>query len=200
MKKIYLIFFITFFFCFLSSASAVTNRCPLADTSKWDYLTSRTSTSNVSTLPEEETNEKVVCCVPDEESEIWWCDRYQKKEEKEEKPKEEEQVTSTTTDYSGLRSTFTLIGQIVRLAKILIPIIIIAYGAYDFFKAVTAQKDDEIKKSTRSLLFRCLAGVCIFFLPAVIDLVFGWVDGWNENYNSFYQECFKCIWNVESCK
>jgi len=198
MKKIYFFVFLGFFFLNVSFVSAMTNRCPLADTNKWSYMTSRSSNSDVSTSPEEETNGKVVCCTPDD-SDIWWCDRYELKEESEPK-KEEEANTSTEVDYSGLRSTFVVIGQIVRLAKILIPIIIIGYGAYDFFKAVTGSKDDEIKKSARSLLFRCLAGVCIFFLPAVVDLVFGWVDGWNENYNSFYQQCFQCIWNVENCK
>ncbi len=102
-------------------------------------------------------------------------------------------------DYcSGLKSTFIVIGHIVRLAKIFVPIVIILFGMLDFFKAVIASKDDEIKKSMKSLLMRALAGVCIFFLPAVIDLVFGWVDGWS-NYSTSYTDCFKCIWDVGSC-
>jgi len=100
---------------------------------------------------------------------------------------------------TGLNSTFVFIGHIVRLAKILIPIVIIAYGALDFFKAVTGSKDDEIKKSARSLIFRLIAGVCIFFLPAVISLAFSWVDGWSDNYEGSFNECFKCIWDVGKC-
>ncbi len=100
---------------------------------------------------------------------------------------------------TGLSSTFTFIGHIVKLLKILIPIIIIGFGIWDFFRAIVGSKDDEIKKSLRSLLFRAIAGVCIFFLPAVIDLVFSWVDSW-KSYDAEYQECFKCIWNVDQCK
>lgn len=100
---------------------------------------------------------------------------------------------------NGLQSTFIVIGHIVRIAKILIPIIIIGFGMLDFFKAIVGSKDDEIKKSAKSLVMRCIAGVCIFFLPAIIDLVFSWVDGWSENYQSNYEECFKCIWDVGSC-
>ena len=117
--------------------------------------------------------------------------------------------TTTTTEAStsqnpnyctGLRSTFVFIGHLIRLAKILIPIIVIIFGTLDFFKAVTGAKDDEIKKAAKSLLFRALAGVCIFFLHAVIDFIFSLVDGWsNSEYESGYQDCFKCVWDVGSC-
>ena len=104
-------------------------------------------------------------------------------------------------DYcSGLKSTFMIIGHIVNIAKILIPIIIIGLGIVDFFKAVVASKDDEIKKSTKSLMMRTIAGVVVFFIPVFIELVFSWVSGWSENYEKQYQECFKCIWDVNSCK
>ncbi len=114
---------------------------------------------------------------------------------------EGETKTSTTVNYcEGLKPTFMFIGHIIRLAKILIPIVIILFGMYDFFRAVTGSKDDEIKKSARSLMFRALAGVCIFFLPAIIDFVFSLVDGWsNSEYESNYQNCFKCVWDVGSC-
>jgi len=108
--------------------------------------------------------------------------------------------SGTKVNYcEGLTSTFIFIGHIVRLAKILIPIIIIGFGMLDFFKAVTAAKDDEIKKSAKSLIFRAISGVCIFFLPMFIDLIFSWVSGWSNNYEASYKECFKCIWDVGNC-
>ncbi len=97
----------------------------------------------------------------------------------------------------NLQSTFIFIGHIVAIAKIFIPIIIIGFGIMDLFKAITGSKDDEIKKSFKSLAMRCVAGVCVFFLPAIISLVFSWVDSWNEDD---YSECIKCIWDVKSCE
>jgi len=103
-------------------------------------------------------------------------------------------------DYcKGLNSTFVFIGHIVRLVKIVLPIVIIGFGIVDFFRAVIGSKDDEIKKSIRSLIFRAIAGVCIFFLPAVISLVFSFVDDWKNDYENDYNDCFKCIWDVGSC-
>ena len=98
------------------------------------------------------------------------------------------------------RKTMRFFGTIVTFAKYIVPLIIIAFGIMDLYKAVTGAKDDEIKKAAKSLLFRALAGVCIFFLPAVIDFIFSLVDGWsNSEYESGYQDCFKCVWDVGSC-
>ena len=100
-------------------------------------------------------------------------------------------------DYCyGLSSTFIFIGHIVRIAKIFIPIIIIGFGMIDLFKAIVGSKEDTLMKAVKSLVFRCIAGVCIFFLPALISLIFSWVDAWNE---SEFWGCFNCIWDVGSC-
>lgn len=93
---------------------------------------------------------------------------------------------------------FKLLGRIFSVVKIIIPIIIIAFGVVDFFKAIIASKDDEIKKSTKSLIMRLIAGVCIFFLPAVIHFVFRLVDDWND-YESDYSKCSLCITDPGSC-
>ena len=102
---------------------------------------------------------------------------------------------STTT---GLGPTFIFIGHVIRFAKILIPIVIIGFGVKDLFTAVTGSKDDDIKKAAKSLGIRIAAGVMIFFLPAIVDLVFGWVSEWGK-YENDYNACFKCIWDVPSC-
>ncbi len=99
------------------------------------------------------------------------------------------------SDCTKVLPALKFVGHIVAVVKILIPIIIIGLGIMDFFKAVVASKDDEIKKSTRSLIFRCIAGVVIFFLPAFIDLIFSWVSDF-KTYESDYKECISCIWNV----
>jgi len=110
-------------------------------------------------------------------------------------------VYEAKTDYcTRLKEPLQFLGRVVLIVKILIPIVIIAFGMLDFFKAVTGSKDDEIKKSFRSLIFRTISGVCIFFLPMIIELIFSWVSGWSTSYEGTYKECFKCIWDVGSCK
>ena len=58
-------------------------------------------------------------------------------------------VSNFCSEASGI---LQLVGWILTVFKIAIPLLIIVYGIFDFGKAVTAAKDDEIKKS---VYFRC---------------------------------------------
>ena len=107
-------------------------------------------------------------------------------------------VTDSYCSKPNFLKPFKLLGRIFSVVKIILPIIILAFGVVDFFKAVIASKDDEIKKATKSLIMRLIAGVCIFFLPAIIHFVFRLVDDWND-YDSDYSKCSLCITDPGSC-
>ena len=94
---------------------------------------------------------------------------------------------------NGLQSTFIVIGHIVRIAKILIPIIIIGFGMLDFFKAIVGSKDDEIKKSAKSLVMRAIAGVIIFFVPTLLNFVVELIGGEDNVYNGDFATCTHCM-------
>lgn len=98
-----------------------------------------------------------------------------------------------------IKEPLKFIGKIVLIVKIAIPIIIIIFGVVDFFRAITGAKDDEIKKSARSLLFRVLAGVIIFLIPTIISVVFSLIDSW-ANIKGDFNACQKCILRVTECK
>lgn len=112
---------------------------------------------------------------------------------------------STTIDindsqYCGkLKEPLKFVGNIIVIVKIAIPIIIIAYGMMDFFKAVVGSKDDEIKKSMKSLLYRVIAGVIIFLIPTLVSVVFSLIDSWVDIKGEF-NACQKCVLNVKECK
>lgn len=109
-------------------------------------------------------------------------------------------VTVDSSEYCGkLKEPLMFIGNIVMIVKILIPIVIIAFGMIDFFKAITGSKDDEIKKSARSLVMRCIAGVIIFFIPTIVSLIFSLVDSF-ANIQGEFNACQKCVLNVRECK
>ncbi len=199
MMKKYIGFFLLIFFFSINNTLAA-NYCELQDESKWVYQETALE-SEASRLVEEKGYDHYFCCSDSSQTRL--CDFYtavSTSEGSNQNTNTESGTNTNNTNYcSGLKSTFMIIGHVVRLAKILIPIVIIGFGMMDFFKAVVGSKDDEIKKSIKSLIMRCLAGVCIFFLPAFIDLIFSWVDGWENNYQSGYEDCFKCIWDVGSC-
>ncbi len=74
------------------------------------------------------------------------------------------------------REILTFVGWALTIFKVAIPFVIIMYGIMDLGKAVTAAKDDEIKTAAKRLLFRAIAGVCIFFVPTIVIWLFGTVD------------------------
>lgn len=98
-----------------------------------------------------------------------------------------------------LKEPLQFIGNIVLVVKILIPLIIIALGMVDFFKAITSSKDDEIRKAAKSFAFRVVAGVIIFFIPTLVSLVFSLISSW-ANLKGEFDACQKCILNVRSCE
>ncbi len=202
MKKLLYLLLLTISFFSFNSVSAANNKCQLQDENKWEYKATYYG-REAQDKAEQENNgfDYSFCCVLDNGTTA--CDFYSEKiigQEGENNNQNQTNNTTSNINYcEGLKSTFIIIGHFIRLAKVLIPIIIIAFGMLDLFKAVVGSKDDELKKSIRSLIFRCLAGVCIFFLPAFIDLIFSWVDGWETGYQGQYENCFKCIWDVNSC-
>lgn len=90
------------------------------------------------------------------------------------------------------------VGYILLVFKIAIPLVIIILGALDFGKAVVASKDEEIKSSAKRLLWRCVAGIVIFFIPNIVLWIFTIADDYSDNRNSF-ETCEKCILHPTEC-
>lgn len=82
---------------------------------------------------------------------------------------------------SETKDVLTFVGWALTIVKVAIPFIIIAYGIIDLGKAVTASKEDEIKTAAKRLLYRAIAGVCIFFVPSIVLWLFGTVDEFNNS-------------------
>ncbi len=99
---------------------------------------------------------------------------------------------------SDLWEVWQIIGYVLLVFKIVIPIIIIIFGAIDLGKAVVASKDDEIKKSVKSLAIRAVAGVIIFFVPTLVGLVFKMVGSFKDVKTEF-DACSLCITKPGSC-
>ena len=109
-------------------------------------------------------------------------------------------ISIDSSEYCGkLKEPLKFIGNIVLVFKIVIPLIIIAYGMIDFFRVMVGSKDDEIKKATRLLIFRAIAGVVIFLIPTVISFIFSLIDSWASIEGEF-NACQKCVLNVRECK
>ena len=100
------------------------------------------------------------------------------------------------------RKPARLVGVVITFLKIIIPILIILFGAIDFYKAVTSQKDDGFKKATKAVAIRAVAGIAVFLLPGIVQMVLNMVNEWS-GYKNNWCCCTECILNsncdVNSC-
>ena len=68
-------------------------------------------------------------------------------------------------------STKQLINKYLGYIHIIVPMLIIALGTYDFFRAMIASKEDEMKKAQKRFIVRLVAGVLVFLAPTIVNLV-----------------------------
>ncbi len=93
-------------------------------------------------------------------------------------------------DSAGI---WQVVGYLLLVFKIVIPVILIIMGMIDLGKAVVASKDDEIKKAMKSLMFRAIAAIAIFFVPTLVGIVMGLVTSFNKEMKEDFNVCRKCI-------
>lgn len=93
-----------------------------------------------------------------------------------------------------------IVGWVLLIFKIVIPIILIIFGVLDMFKSVIASKDDEIKKSAKSLAMRALSAVIIFFIPTLVSLIMGLIVNFRDSgAKADFEVCQKCILDPNDC-
>lgn len=68
------------------------------------------------------------------------------------------------------------IHNIILIIKIAVPIILIIFGMLDLGKAVVASKEDEIKKGQNTFIKRLIAGVVVFFMISIAQLITSLID------------------------
>lgn len=104
-------------------------------------------------------------------------------------------VDSICADPS-YRKPMLFLGTLLNFVKIIIPIVIIGFGIMDFYKAITSSKDDGLTKAFKSLMIRVIAGVAIFLLPGIVQLVLNMVNEWSD-YSNNWCCCTECLLNGE---
>ncbi len=93
---------------------------------------------------------------------------------------------------------FRFVGYILFFAKLLVPFIIIIMATFDYYKAVTAEKDDALQKQTKVFIRRLLTGIVIFFLPTILNTFMNLVNGWSD-VKPDYEECVSCALDPIDC-
>jgi len=63
------------------------------------------------------------------------------------------------------------IANIIRWVKYIVPVVVIVLGILDFMKAISADKEDEMKKAQQRFIRRLIAAALIFIAPFIIEFI-----------------------------
>ncbi len=95
----------------------------------------------------------------------------------------------------GVAKSFRFFGYLLFIAKVIIPIILIATGSMDFAKALTSSNQDALTKSTRRFALRIVTGVVVFLLPTIIYFFFNLIP----TDDSAHKNCSTCLFRPNQC-
>ena len=77
---------------------------------------------------------------------------------------------------------------------IAIPIILVVLGMLDLGKAVVSNDEKEIKSATKMLTKRAIFAVSIFFVIAIVQLVFSlFASSGNDDKVGDWKSCLDCL-------
>lgn len=112
------------------------------------------------------------------------------------KPVDDETPPVAANFCSDIKPGIKILGYIILVFKVLVPVIIIIMGTKDIYNVVTTGKSDDLKKQFILLGKRVIAGLIIFFLPTIINVVINAVD---PNSESDYKVCTTCLFDPTNC-
>lgn len=94
-------------------------------------------------------------------------------------------------DIDAMIPAFTT--MLVNAIKIFIPILLIFFGMLDLGKAVMSNDEKEMKGAQGKFIKRCVYAVIVFFIVAVVQLLFGVLDKSSDQSESGTTESKGCI-------
>lgn len=104
------------------------------------------------------------------------------------------EIGTSTGFCAESANIWQVVGYVLLVFKIVIPILVIILGMIDLGKAVVSGKDDEVKKNIKSLMWRAIAAVIIFFIPTLVSLIMGLVSNFSDSgAKADFDICKQCI-------
>lgn len=109
-------------------------------------------------------------------------------------------TTSTNIEFGACDDNSTLFAfqiarLVIRILQIAVPFALIIWGSLDFFKAVIAGDDKEMKQKRKPFVQRLLAAVIILVLPILVNAIVKTLgNNKSSTGNSKYSMFIDC-WN-----
>ena len=106
------------------------------------------------------------------------------------------------TNCADFSDTIKIFGIILFILKILLPLIVIVKTIIELMSVVTKGEVDELKKKTNKFLVSIGAAILIFFVPTIVNTIFGLVSDVRgvDAITSDMEICMSCLFDPLSNK
>ena len=84
-----------------------------------------------------------------------------------------------------------------NLLKVAVPVLLVIKGMMDWFKSMSAGKEDEMKKNQKKFINRLIAGLCAFIVFVLVETIIGWITPKTGDGNAM--SCVNCFINNSGC-
>lgn len=74
-------------------------------------------------------------------------------------------------DPNKTDSLANLIRDVLNIFRIVAPILVLVLGSLDLFMAMASSSEDKMKKAQANFIKRIVMGVCLFFVPSIINFI-----------------------------
>lgn len=81
----------------------------------------------------------------------------------------------------------------INIVMIAIPVLLVVFGVFDFVRAASSQKDDEMKKAQSQFVRRIVASVLVFFVIAITKFLFSTLS--NLDFGNGFTDCLDAFVN-----
>lgn len=102
-------------------------------------------------------------------------------------------VAQDPCSENSIKKVLRFFGYLLLIAKVVIPLIIIGFGTFDLFKAVTDKDEKSLGKQIKVLGIRIFTGIFVFFIPNLVYAVFGLTEKLNVIEQDKYKTCANCL-------
>lgn len=82
---------------------------------------------------------------------------------------------------------FQIARLVIKVIQIAVPFALIIWGSLDFFKAVIAGDDKEMKQKRKPFIQRLIAALIVLLLPAIVNLI---MRNLASNQNNTFADCW----------
>ncbi len=96
-------------------------------------------------------------------------------------------INENTTMCGGVAvpdELFNIVALIIRIIKIVVPVLLIIWGMLDFARSVVAKSEDDVKKYRKAFVQRLVSGILVFLIVVIVQLVVNLLAGVEADSNN----------------